>query len=74
MNLSHTLHDIADAKALCSILYSSGNIEIETFGPSGPPPLCYIKLAKILVSRALKRYMFFDYNDVNFNARLSRLK
>ena len=29
MNLSHTLFVIADAKALCSILYSSGNIQIK---------------------------------------------
>ena len=30
MNLSHTLYVIADAKALCSILYSSGNIKIKS--------------------------------------------
>ena len=29
MNLSHTLFVIADAKALCSILYSCGNIQIK---------------------------------------------
>ena len=29
MNLKHTLYVIADAKALCSALYSSGNIQIK---------------------------------------------
>ena len=29
INLSHTLYVIADAKALCSILYSCGNIQIK---------------------------------------------
>ena len=30
MNLSHTLYVIVDAKALCSIQYSSGNIHIKS--------------------------------------------
>ena len=35
MNLSHTLFVIADAKALCSILYSSENIQIKScWGPA----------------------------------------
>ena len=35
MNLSHILFVIADAKALCSILYSSGNIQIRyCWGPA----------------------------------------
>ena len=40
MNLSHTLLVIADAKAaLCSILYSSGNIQIKScWGSSDPSP------------------------------------
>ena len=29
MNFSHTLYAVADAKALCSILYGFGNIEIK---------------------------------------------
>ena len=38
MNLSHTLYDTADPKALCSILYSSGNIQIKRcWGISEPP-------------------------------------
>ena len=40
MSLSHTLYVIADAKALCSILHSSGNIQIKScWGPLGPPQL-----------------------------------
>ena len=31
MNLSHTLHVIAHAKSLCSILYSSGNVQLKSF-------------------------------------------
>ena len=38
MNLSHTMHVIADAKALCSILYSSGNIQTKRC-PVDPPQL-----------------------------------
>ena len=35
MNLSHILFVIADAKGLCSILYSSGNIQIRyCWGPA----------------------------------------
>ena len=49
MNLSHKLFAIDDAKALCSILSSSGNI------PVNPPS--YIKLAKTLVSRGLEKYI-----------------
>ena len=37
MNLSHTLFVIADAKGLCSILYSSGNIQKNNAGI--PPPV-----------------------------------
>ena len=61
MNLSHTLYVIADAKAICSILYSSGNIQIKSCWEQRtyPPPavflpLSYIKLAKTSVSRGLK--------------------
>ena len=37
INLSHTLYVIADVKALCSVLYSSGNIQIKScWGPSDP--------------------------------------
>ena len=40
MNLKHTLYVIADAKALCSILYSSGNIQIICcWEPVDPPQL-----------------------------------
>ena len=57
MNLSYTLYVIADAKSLCSILYSSANIQIKSsWGPSDPPPshlLSYIKLAKSSLSREL---------------------
>ena len=39
MNLSHTVYVIADAKALCSILYSSGYIQIKNgWDPSDHPP------------------------------------
>ena len=38
MNLSHTLFVSVDAKALCSILYNSGNIQIEyCWGTADPP-------------------------------------
>lgn len=38
MNLRHTFHVIADAKALRSILYISGNIQIKRcWGISEPP-------------------------------------
>ena len=38
MNLSHTLYAITDDKALCSILYSSGNIQIKSsWGPADTP-------------------------------------
>ena len=40
MNLKHTLYVITDAKALCSILYSSGNIQIKCcWKPVDPPQL-----------------------------------
>ena len=54
MNLSHTLHFIADAKALCSIRYSSGNNQIKSCWGQADP-LSYIMLAKTLVSRGLKQ-------------------
>ena len=39
-NLSHTLHFTADTKALCSILYSSKNIQIKScWGPVKPSQL-----------------------------------
>ena len=42
MNLSHTLYFIPDVKALCSILYSSGNIQMKScwcpVDPPSPPP------------------------------------
>ena len=51
MNLSYTLYVIADAKALCSILYSSGSIQIKSSsGPSDPPPsplLSYISIQRV---------------------------
>ena len=38
MNLNHTLYVIADAKLLCSILCSSGNIQIKScWGPADLP-------------------------------------
>ena len=38
MNLIHRMYVIADAKALCSILYSSGNIQIKScWGPVDSP-------------------------------------
>ena len=38
INLRHTFYVIVDAKALCSILYSSGNIQIKRcWGISEPP-------------------------------------
>ena len=40
MNLKHTLYVITDAKALGSILYSSGNIQIKCcWKPVDPPQL-----------------------------------
>ena len=43
MNLIHTLYVITDAKAYCSILHSSGNIQIKScWGSSGP--LCPLPL------------------------------
>ena len=37
MNLSHIFYATADAKALCSLLFGSGNIEIKSFwGPADP--------------------------------------
>ena len=55
MNFSHTLlFVIADAKALCSILYSSGNIQ-RKYCCENPPPLSYIKLAKTSVSWGLRK-------------------
>ena len=56
MNLSGTFYVIADAKSLCPILYSSGNIQIKRCGgPMDPPPLppSYIKLGKTSLSREL---------------------
>ena len=46
MNLSHILFVIADAKALCSILHSSGNIQIKyCWNPADPSsvPLSWLK-------------------------------
>ena len=43
MNISHTLYVIPDAKAFCSILYSSGNIQTKTYwGPVDTPKLDYV--------------------------------
>ena len=69
MNLSHTSYVIADAKALCSILYSSGNIQIKScLGPVNPSPpspiLSYIKLAKTLVARGLSK-VFSTFRPLN---------
>ena len=71
MNLSHTLFVIGDAKARCSILYSSGNIQIKySWGRADPlpPHLSYIKLAKTSVSRGLKKLTWFIcfYTCLNF--------
>ena len=50
MNLSYTLHVIANGKALFSILYSFENIQIKyCWGQA----VCYFKLAKTSVSRGL---------------------
>ena len=50
MNLRRTWCVITDAKALCSILYSSGNIQIKIcWGPS-----VTLTWQKTLVSRGLK--------------------
>ena len=38
MNLSYTLYVTADAKAVFSILYSSGNIQIKSCWVGTPPP------------------------------------
>ena len=56
MNLSHTLCVIADPKALCFILYSSGNIQIKSCWVQclPAPSLSFIKLAKAPVSRGLR--------------------
>ena len=56
MNLNHTLYAIADAKALFSVLYSSGNIQIKScWGPVDPPPtLSSFKLGKTSVYRGLR--------------------
>ena len=38
INFSHILYVVADAKALFSILYSSGNTQIKScWGPADPP-------------------------------------
>ena len=64
MNLSHILFAIADAKVLCYILYSSGNIQIKnTVGVqwTNLPPTSYIKLAKTSVSRGLNLMTFWIF-------------
>ena len=54
MNLSHILYFIPDAKAPCSILYSSGNIQIKSCWVTlSSVKFSYIKLAKTSVSRGL---------------------
>ena len=54
LNISHTLYVIVDAKARCSILYSSGNIQIKAVGFQRiPPPFSYIKFVKVSASRGL---------------------
>ena len=45
MNLSHILYVTADAKALCSIFYSSGNIQISCWGPADVPPFPSVTLS-----------------------------
>ena len=58
MNLSHKLFVTAEVKALCSILYSSGNTQIKySWGPADPP-LSYIKLATTSISRGSKPHQF----------------
>ena len=55
INLSHILYVTSDAKALCSILYSSGNIQIKIcWGPS-----VTLTWQKTLVSRGLKPWEEF---------------
>ena len=66
MNLSHILFAIADAKVLCYILYSSGNIQIKnTVGIQwtnlSPPLTSYIKLAKTWESRGLNLMTFWIF-------------
>ena len=62
MNLSHTLHFIADAKALCSIRYSSGNIEIKScWGPADPPQLHYV--GKNLSIQRVKTTRWLAWNE-----------
>ena len=67
MNLSHILFAIADAKVLCYILYSSGNIQIKnTVGIQWTnlpprPPTSYIKLAKTWESRGLNLMTFWIF-------------
>ena len=63
MNLSHTLYVITDAKTYCSILHSSGNIQIKScWGPvvpsapfpSPPPPQLHL-VGKNSISRGLRK-------------------
>ena len=63
MILRHTLHVIADAKALCSTLQSSGSIQMKAVALQYPPTpslfplsyISYIKLAKTSASRGLRK-------------------
>ena len=56
MNLSHTLHVIADAKALCNYSLRSGNIQIKSCWGPADSPLSYIKLGKTCFQR-FKKYI-----------------
>ena len=60
MNLSYTLYVIADAKALCSILYSSGSIQII---PSPLPPAQLHQVGKKLSIQRVKHEWRFSVHE-----------
>ena len=60
MNVSHSFDVIADAKALCSILYSFGNIQINScWCPVDPSPTVTLSWQKTSASRALSVFTSF---------------
>ena len=64
MNVNHTMYVIADAKAFCSIVYSSENVQVKScWGPENqpnppPPVLSYIKLENHSLFRGLNDFLF----------------
>ena len=52
-DLSHTIYDIAGAKALCSILYSSWNIQIKSYWVPVESPSVTLRWQKPQLSRSL---------------------